>query len=35
VRRGSIRVLFYNEDEWAAFLDGANNGQFDDAAGDE
>jgi len=27
------RVLVYNEDEWAAFLDGAKNGEFDDAGG--
>jgi hypothetical protein len=25
------RVLVYNEDEWDAFLDGAKNGEFDDA----
>jgi hypothetical protein len=27
------RVLVYNTDEWDAFLDGAKNGEFDDAAG--
>lgn len=26
------RVLVYDHQEWAAFLDGARNGEFDDAA---
>jgi hypothetical protein len=29
------RVLVYNEDQWRAFLDGAKNGQSDDAAARE
>ena len=29
------RVRVYDEEEWTAFLDGAKNGEFDDAADDE
>jgi Domain of unknown function (DUF397) len=28
------RVLVFDRNEWESFLDGARNGEFDDAAGD-
>jgi hypothetical protein len=28
------RVLVFDRNEWECFLDGARNGEFDDAAGD-
>ena len=31
----AARVLVYDMNEWACFLDGVRNGEFDDAAGQE